>query len=98
MAGGVNVYDGNISYPVLSAESILRLNPAVIIDIIPDMDTKDLDEEKILKKWGGLPGLDAVHNGRVHVFSDDYVGIPGPRFILILEHMARVIYPQAGWE
>ncbi len=98
MAGGVNVYDGSISYPVLAAESILRLNPAVIIDIIPDLDTKSLDEKMTLEKWESLSGLDAVKNNRVHVFSDDYVGIPGPRFILILEHMARVIYPEARWE
>ena len=98
MAGGVNVYDGVISYPVLAAESILRLNPAVIIDIIPDLDTKSLDENMILEKWESLSGLDAVKNNRVHIFSDDYVGIPGPRFILILEHMARVIYPEARWE
>ena len=98
MAGGVNVYDGSINYPVLTAESILRLNPEVIIDIIPDIETKSVDEKTILKKWESLSGLDAVKNNRVHVFGDDYVGIPGPRFILILEHMAREIYPEARWE
>jgi iron complex transport system substrate-binding protein len=36
----------------------------------------------------------AVKQGRVHIFGEDYVTIPGPRFTLLLEQMATVLHPE----
>jgi len=97
-AGGKNAYVGNIAFPVISGEGIIRLNPEVIIDMVPDLEEKGLDEAMILKEWETVSQVDALRNGRVHVFGQDYVVVPGPRFILIVEQMARVIHPQAEWK
>lgn len=97
LAGGVNAFDGDIAYPMVSEEGILRINPEVIIDMVPDLEEKGLTRDSVLKEWKALKGLDAVRNGRVHVFGQDYTVVPGPRFIRVLEDMARAIHPEADW-
>ncbi|MEA2102037.1 MAG: ABC transporter substrate-binding protein, partial [Thermodesulfobacteriota bacterium] len=85
---------GKIEFPSMSAEAILRLNPKVIIDMVANLDKKkNLDRAGILRQWQTLSRVDAVRNGRVYIFSQGYVVVPGPRFILTLEQMARVIHP-----
>jgi iron complex transport system substrate-binding protein len=99
LAGGSNVYEGtSITFPVLSAEGILILNPEIIIDMISDLEEKGLSEQMILKEWDSVSKVEAVKNKRVYVFGQGYVVIPGPRFILILEALARAIHPEIGWE
>ena len=99
MAGGVNAYDGqSLKFPVVSAEGMLRLNPQVIIDMVPHLEGKGWNEEDLLREWQSVARVDAVKNGRVYVFAQDYAVIPGPRFILILESMARAIHPEIEWE
>ncbi|MGA1865454.1 MAG: ABC transporter substrate-binding protein [bacterium] len=99
LAGGINAYEGHeIRYPTLTGEGITRLDPDVIIEIIPDLSDRGLDEGKIKKEWETLPGVDAVKNKRIYIFGQDYVATPGPRFILILEQMARAIHPEINWE
>lgn len=99
LAGGINAYEGHeIRYPTLTGEGITRLDPDVIIEIIPDLSDRGLDEEKIKKDWGLLTGVDAVKNNRIYIFGQDYVATPGPRFILIVEQMARSIHPEINWE
>jgi len=99
LAGGVNVYEGGkIKFPLLSAEGILLLNPDIIIDMISDLEEKGLNEDMILKEWAGVSRVEAVRNKQVYVFGQDYVVIPGPRFILILEEMAQAIHPTVRWK
>lgn len=98
-AGGKNVYQGQmVRYPLVSAEGILTMNPQIIIDISAETETMDLDESVILKEWDSVSDVDAVKNGRVHILGEDYVGIPGPRFVLTLERIAEVIHPEIKWD
>ena len=98
MAGGVNAYDrSTLKFPALSAEGVARLNPDVILEMAPDIDDQSV-ARKILDQWRLIPGVDAVTDGRVHLFTEDYGVVPGPRFILLLEWMARAIQPDAGWD
>ena len=98
-AGGVNAYSGHtIAYPVLSAEGLYHLNPDIIIDLIPDIDSRGLNKTALIDDWQSIKGVAAVKNERVHLLSSDYAVIPGPRFILFLEDMARLIHPDATWE
>jgi len=98
MAGGVNAYDrSTLKFPALSAEGVARLNPDVILEMAPDIDD-ETTARKILEQWGSIPGVNAVRDDRIHLFTEDYSVVPGPRFIHLLEWMARAIQPEAGWE
>jgi len=98
MAGGVNAYDrSTLKFPALSAEGVARLNPQIILEMAPNMDDEGL-ALRILDQWRSIPGVDAVRDERIHLFAEDFAVVPGPRFILLLEWMARVIQPDAGWD
>lgn len=97
LAGGVNAYGGDIAYPSFSEEGIMRINPAVIIDMVPDLGAKALDKHTVISQWRHLSRVDAVRNSRVYVFGQDYTVIPGPRFIDLLEEMAWTLHPEVPW-
>ncbi len=95
LAGGENAYRGKpIPYPELKAEAIIRLDPEVIVDLVPELESRGLTAEKVRGDWAALPEVSAVKNGRVHVLSNDYTTVPGPRFILLLEDLARILHPE----
>jgi iron complex transport system substrate-binding protein len=99
IAGGINAYRGSfIRVPPLSAEGIIYLNPEVIIDLISSQEVqKGWNDKILLQDWAKLREVSAVKTGRVHLFTDDFDTVPGPRFILTLEKMARVIHPEVNW-
>ncbi len=98
LAGGVNACRGlNLPYPVVSAEGLLRLQPDVIIDIAPETGSNnDALKEKYYRQWRSFTALKAVKNNSVHIVSDDFAAVPGPRFILFLEQMQQMVHPEAG--
>ena len=97
MAGGTNVYQGDVTFPVVGREGIIQLNPDVIIDMVSDVEDKGLDPEKVRREWAAMPEINAVKNQRVYVFGKGYHVVPGPRFILTLEDMAKALHPAVDW-
>jgi iron complex transport system substrate-binding protein len=91
LAGGVNAYQGSVRFPVVSSEGILKLNPEVIIDIVPQL-APGADRQKILADWQQLAQVDAVRKGRVYVLDENYISVPGPRFILVVEKLAQLLH------
>jgi iron complex transport system substrate-binding protein len=99
LAGGVNAYtDEKVKYPKVSSEGIIMMDPQVIVDIIPDIDEQQVTKEDVMRQWQSLSGVSAVKNGRIHLMTQDYAVIPGPRFINILDDLARLIHPELDWE
>jgi iron complex transport system substrate-binding protein len=99
LAGGVNAYRGYpIPYPEVSGEGLLRLDPEIILDLLPELAGKAKSESSARSDWNRVPELSAVKNGKVYVITADYAVIPGPRFIQTLEEMARIIHPEAEWK
>jgi len=97
-AGGVSVFeDTGIPFPNVSMESIMRADPEIIVDIVPDHEQRDLDEAAMKRDWRKLSEVAAVKNGRVYVLTQDFMVIPGPRFILVIEEFARIIHPEIEW-
>jgi ABC-type Fe3+-hydroxamate transport system substrate-binding protein len=58
----------------------------------------DQDTSRIPKIWKAISQINAVINERVYILKEDYLTIPGPRFILITEKMASIIHPEIAWE
>jgi iron complex transport system substrate-binding protein len=98
LAGGANSYNGRtIALPAVSAEGLHQLAPEVIIEVIPNLDQTELDEERFKKAWRELPGLDTILQDNIHVLGAGYAVRPGPRFILLAEAMASAIHPELTW-
>ena len=95
LLGAENVYTGDLDYAKLSIESILRLNPDVIIDLVPDLEKSiKLTPEEVQQEWNALDRVAAVKHGQVYVFAGDYVTIPGPRFTLVCKDIAQAVHPE----
>lgn len=96
IAGGVNGYEGSVAFPMLTREHLIRMNPDVIIDLLPAGDFERLGREKVLADWAGYSELKAVREGRVFVLGEDRHYVPGPRFVETLEDFSGLI--QGGGE
>ncbi|MBN2450350.1 MAG: ABC transporter substrate-binding protein [Lentisphaeria bacterium] len=98
LAGGTNAYRGSVASPKVSAEGILTMDPEVIVEVLGDVTDPSLDGGKAAAGWQALPRVRAVQQGRVHLFRDEFAVIPGPRFVLVLEKLARVLHPEVDWD
>lgn len=96
LAGGENILtDPETNYPKISKEFILRYSPEVIIEAGPTANLSSEERERKLKKWQRFPTLTAVKNKTIYFIGAEYILIPGPRFLNILDHFARVLHPEA---
>jgi len=94
-AGGANaLQSGAVDYPVLTAEGILSLKPDRVFEILDDESAPQVADGSVMKAWQSLPHFDLDEQGRVHVFCNDYAGIPGPRIGLILEDFLHALHPE----
>ena len=95
IAGGENVLPHTMAkYPKISKEFIIAKSPEIIIEIGPK---SNLSNDGILvrkKAWGKYPTLRAVKNDRLYFIGADYILIPGPRLVNILDDLTRNIHPQ----
>lgn len=90
LLGCENVYEkADISYPAISLEGVIRLNPDIIIEMLPGYPDDKISE--VTGEWNIFEHVSAVRNGKVFVFNEDYVCVPGPRFTLVLRKMAEAL-------
>jgi iron complex transport system substrate-binding protein len=88
-AGGINVAQlANVSgYGTMSKESIVALNPSVII-ANSAMNSTAVQQ---VKSDPALATVDAVKNGKIYILDSDIISRPGPRAFDALEQIAVII-------
>ncbi|MGM0609337.1 MAG: ABC transporter substrate-binding protein [Candidatus Muiribacteriota bacterium] len=84
--GFKNAYEGDIQYPSLSAENILKINPDYIIILDERNKIDDSKKKEIIATWDSLD-VQAVENNNVKVLNGDFVFLPGPRYIKTVEKL-----------
>src|SRR5262249_6746141 len=97
IAGGTNVLSGvsPVAYPQVSLESVLQLDPDVIVDTIDMGATETAREQRNLAGralWGRFPTISAVRSGRIHARETDALFMPGPRVVDAAEWLADLIH------
>ncbi len=98
-AGGTNAYQGPLAYPRASAEGLLQLQPEVIIEMAAGSPGKnDRKVEELIREWESVPLLKAVKEKHLFIFTEAFTVIPGPRFVELVEKLARTIHPELSWE
>jgi iron complex transport system substrate-binding protein len=97
--GAINVYQGTrLRVPALSTEGLLRLNPEIIIDIVPDAEVYSPDIATLKQQWQRLDKIHAIQNNQLHIIQADYAVIAGPRIIQLAEQLAQILHPHLDWE
>ena len=98
IAGAENAYQ--LPYPkvpYIAYEGLLKLDPDIIIDILPDSDDHDASIAELDQHWQQLSALRAVQLQRVHILEADYATIPGPRVGKLVIELAKTIHPTLDW-
>jgi iron complex transport system substrate-binding protein len=89
IAGGSNVLNGTaIAYPQISLETVVRLNPDVILDTSNMGDAgpdTSLRETRLREPWMTHRELAAVQNGTVFGLTSESLITPGPRIVDAVE-------------
>lgn len=88
-ARGRNVFGDLEGWPQVNEEQILLRDPEVVLVLHGDAD-------RVLRRpaWRSMR---AVREGRVHALVTAWVARPGPRLVLGLEQIARLLHPEVGW-
>lgn len=84
--------DMKLEYPSLGPESILLLNPDIIIEIAPELAAKEPAALQNAKDdWRRLPELKAYQNKNIYILTDDFMALPSARCIMAAEKLAETI-------
>jgi len=97
IAGGTNVLaiKGQPEYPRISMETIVRLDPEVIVDTV---DMGETESERRVRQsgnerlWSAYGNLTAVKTRRLHAATTDALVVPGPRVVEAAEWVATLLH------
>jgi iron complex transport system substrate-binding protein len=96
IAGGANVLsDSAIAYPHISLETVIRLNPDVILDlsITGDPGADSVKQgERLREPWLTRRELSAVRNGRIFGLASEALITPGPRVVDAVKMLREKIH------
>jgi len=80
-------------YPRLTKEYVIEKSPEVIIEAGPKSQLTPEQVKERLKGWKRFSSIRAVQTDQVHYIGADYILIPGPRLVSILEQFSQVLHP-----
>ena len=96
VAGGRNVMANSpVTYPKISIEAVLRLDPDVIVDMGDMAETTGVTKTHTLaveQLWKDQPGIRAARQGRVFAVAADIFVVPGPRVSEAAEAFSRMLH------
>jgi iron complex transport system substrate-binding protein len=96
IAGGENVFaDLEQDYPPISKERLVERRPEVIVELHPGEGLSAAAQATLRADWQKLASLPAVRSGRIHVLTEDYLMIPGPRVAQAAARIAEAVHPRA---
>lgn len=99
IAGGENVFgDLDLAWPIVGPEAIVAAQPDVIIELMPETSLTPEFESRLRGQWAALDTIPAVANGRIHFLTLDHAMIPSPRFVEVMEALAKLIHPDVSLE
>jgi iron complex transport system substrate-binding protein len=91
--GSQPLYQGvTQNFNELSYEGLLALQAEIIILILPKDNNNLASKNKLFEKIKKLlPTLPAVKNNNLYSFSSDYMYIPGPRFVKVINDFYQLL-------
>jgi len=92
MAGGKNAF-GDLAqqYAKVSKEEILARAPEIILESTHGQNLTVAGQAEMRRTWSALGYLPAVRNRQIYFLNDDYLLIPGPRFVQTLKKLTTIL-------
>ena len=95
LAGGVNIFDDVMQpYPEASKESLIKRAPEIIIEMRPGEKISANRRKQIISDWDSFQGVPAIKNKRIHILTEDFILIPGPRVAVAARLIAETLHPE----
>lgn len=89
-AGGKNAFNDSLpQYPKLSPEGIMYLDPDIIIDVASAMSNYNCTD--LIRDWQGMKNVKAVEQKNVFCIDKGYATVPGPRILLLIEDLRKIM-------
>ncbi len=82
-------------YPVVGMEGLAGMDLDAVVDLASHLAQAGRSTEELAADWASVPGLGPGSGVPVHVFTDQYAAVPGPRFVWFVEDLARRLHPEA---
>jgi iron complex transport system substrate-binding protein len=96
IAGGQNIFaDLEQDYPPINKERLVERRPEVIVELHPGEALSAEARETLRGDWQKLASLPAVREGRIHLLTENYLMIPGPRVAQAAACIAEAVHPRA---
>ena len=93
VAGAENAYPETADWPTVGPQQVVALAPEVVIINATGEDAPPDRAQAIRRAWASLESVPAVANGRVHILTEPYLTIPGPRVGQAARLLAETIHP-----
>ncbi|MDD2715260.1 MAG: helical backbone metal receptor [Candidatus Wallbacteria bacterium] len=91
--GYINAYEGNIEYPKVSVEQILKSSPERIIILSEKNNLSDQETAALCAPWKSLK---LKHSFQVDVLHGEEVFIPGPRLLTTMKKLQKILESNAA--
>jgi len=97
LAGGVNAAAGlSEAYPKLDPERLLSMDPDVVLFPVAGDPTIVEHQVERLEQRPGFRQTGAARSGRFYTLNPDWLMRPGPRVVLGVEAVSRLLHPSAS--
>lgn len=92
-AGGDNIFvDVKQPYPEASKESLIKRAPEVILEVRPGEHFTEAQHKQLAAEWDVFSDIPAVADRRIHVVTENFVLVPGPRIGKAARILAQSIH------
>ncbi len=92
LLGAENVHAGlTMSVPTLSAEGLVALDPDVVL-VVSSKILDAQERQRVISAWHQVPGLRIATHKTVYVLDQDFMTIPGPRYVEALGQISEVLH------
>lgn len=90
-AGGENIMDDVArEFVPVSLETVIERDPEIIIETYMHASLPESIRSRLRSDWQRVPRLAAVKNNNIHIVTENFVQIPGPRIMQTAELFARL--------
>lgn len=73
-------------YPSIDPEKIAQLDPQAVIVLLPGAKPESVQQAQ--RFWNAMPRLRAVRDKRIHIVTEEYAHVPGPRLADLARRLA----------
>ena len=79
-----------LAQPTVNLETIIKLNPDMVILLAPYLNKSDISKETLIQKWKTIP-ITASKKENIFVIDKEYAGIPSQRVQYFIEDFKKAL-------